>query len=253
MACSRPHTVSVPPMSLVGAWSPLWGCAVPPQSGFPRSLWSGAAVRGQGSAEHCRAPLALDLTPCPTCPGPPQTGRGGSAASDAGPAALAMPRARVAAGRVSAMGMETCAVATVTTSAGSASARTTLKVPTASSAPLATMGTPGEPGARQEGRGRVRDGMGQDGTCLMLLLSPPSTQGWWLLFPGVWGSCPPHQRVLSGAGLTPGWGAAASRGRGSESRAGSVLLCVGCLSHRVAAALCPWDPLSPTHPHLLPR
>lgn len=207
---------------------------------------------GQGSAEHCRAPPALGLTLRPTCPGPPQTGRGGSAASGAGPAALATPRARAAAGRASAMGMETRAVATVTTSAGSASARTTLKVPTASSAPLATTGTLGEPGARQEGQGVVKDGMGQGGTSLTLLLSPLSTQGWWLLFPGVWGSCPPHQCVLSGSGLTPGWGAAASRGRGSESRAGPVLLCVGCLGHRVAAALCPRDPLSPTHPHLLP-
>lgn len=195
--------------------------------------------------------------PCPdsvSClPWPPQTGRGGSAASGAGPAALATPPARAAAGPASATGTGTRAVATVTTSAGSASARTTPKVPTASSAPLATTGTPGEPGAHREGQGGLGTGWDGAGPGLTLLLSPSSPQGQWLLFPGVWGPHPSHQRVLSGAGLTPGGGAAASRGWGSESRAGPVLLCVGCLGHRGATALCPRDPLSPAHPHLLPR
>lgn len=116
--------------------------------------------------------------PCPdsvSClPGPPQTGHGGSAANGAGPAASAMPRALVAAGPASATGMGTRAVATVTTSAGSASARTTLKVPTASSAPLATMGTPGEPGALQEGQsglGTGQVGMGRDRTDALAVFS----------------------------------------------------------------------------------
>lgn len=163
--------------------------------------------------------------------GPPQTGRGGSTVNGAGPAALATPRARVAAGPASATGTGTLAAATVTTSAGSASARTTPKVPTASSAPPATMGTPGEPGASRVGQGVVRDMVGCGKTGLTLLLSPLSPQGWWLLFPGVWGPRPPHQRVLSGSGLTPRWGAAASKRWGSESRARPVLLRVGCLGH----------------------
>lgn len=61
--------------------------------------------------------------------------------------------------------------------------------------------------------------------------SSPSPQGRWLLLPGVWGPRPPHQRVLGGTGLTPGWGAAASRWWGSESRARPFILCVGCFGH----------------------
>lgn len=88
----------------------------------------------------------------------------------AGPAASATPQALVAAGPVSATGMGTHAEATVTTSAGSASARTTLRVPTASSAPLDTTGTPGEPGASQvgQGGGGVRNVAGWDRTGLTL-------------------------------------------------------------------------------------
>lgn len=149
--------------------------------------------------------------------------------SGAGPAASGTPQAPAAAGPASAMGMGTLAEATVTTSAGSASARTTPRVPTASSAPLATTGTLGEPGASQARVG-VRDVAGRGRADLTLpLLSPP--QGRWLLLPGVWGSCPPHQRVLSGTGLTPVWGPPASRWRGSKSGAWPVLLCVGCLGH----------------------
>lgn len=77
----------------------------------------------------------------------------------------------MAAGPASATGTGTRAVATVTTSAGSASARTILKVPTASSAPPATMGTPGEPGVSQVGPGGVRDMMGWGGNGLTFLLS----------------------------------------------------------------------------------
>lgn len=139
---------------------PLMGFALPPQPrlcspSFETALW------GQGSAEPVsRAPstLAPDSVSCLL--GPPQTGRGGSTVNGVGLEASAMPQARVAAGPASAMGMGTRAVATATTSAGSASARTTLRVPTASSAPLATMGTPGEPGAGQAGQGGVKDGMG---------------------------------------------------------------------------------------------
>lgn len=211
---------------------------------FEAARWGQA---GQLSGPSCPCPDSVSHLL-----GPPQTGRGGSTANGAGLAALATPRARVAAGPASATGMGTRAAATVTTSAGSASVRTTPKVPTASSAPPATMGTLGEPGASQVGQGVVRDVVGQ-GKAGLTLFFPPSPQGWWLLFPGVWGACPPYQRVLSGAGLTPGWGAAASRRWGSENWARPVLLRVGCLSHRGAAALCPWDPLSPPHPHLLPR
>lgn len=72
-----------------------------------------------------------------------RTGHGGSTVKGAGLAAMAMPRALVAADPVSATGMGTHAMAIVTTSAGCASARTTLRVPTASSAPQATTGIPG--------------------------------------------------------------------------------------------------------------
>lgn len=72
-----------------------------------------------------------------------RTGRGGSTVNGAGLAALAMPRAQEAVGPASATVMGTHAVATVTTSAGSASARTTQREPTASFVHQATMGTPG--------------------------------------------------------------------------------------------------------------
>lgn len=67
----------------------------------------------------------------------------------AGLAALATPQAQEAVGPASAMVMGTHAVATVTTSAGSASARTTQREPTASFAHQATTATPGEPGGQQ--------------------------------------------------------------------------------------------------------
>lgn len=72
-----------------------------------------------------------------------RTGRGGSTVNGAVLAALAMPQAQEAVGPASAMVMGTHAVATVTTSAGSASARTTQREPTASFAHQATTGTPG--------------------------------------------------------------------------------------------------------------
>lgn len=87
--------------------------------------------------------LGLPLTLCPAC-WAPQTGHGGNTASNAGLAASATPQAQAAAGPASATGMGTRGVATATASAASASARTTLREPTASSAPLATMGTPGK-------------------------------------------------------------------------------------------------------------
>lgn len=76
--------------------------------------------------------------------GPPQTGHGGNTVNGAGLAALAMQRALVAADPASVTGMETHVVATVTTSVGSASARTILKVPTVRFALQDTMGTPGK-------------------------------------------------------------------------------------------------------------
>lgn len=62
----------------------------------------------------------------------------------AGPAALATQPAPVAADPASVMGTGTHVVATVTTSLGSASARTTLRVPTVRFALQGIMGTPGK-------------------------------------------------------------------------------------------------------------
>lgn len=62
----------------------------------------------------------------------------------AGLAALATQLALVAADPASVMGTETHVVATVTTSVGSASARTILRVPTVRFALQDTMGTPGK-------------------------------------------------------------------------------------------------------------
>lgn len=71
-----------------------------------------------------------------------RTGHGGNTVNGAGLAALAMQRALVAADPASVTGMETHVVATVTTSVGSASARTILRVPTVRFALQDTMGTP---------------------------------------------------------------------------------------------------------------
>lgn len=71
-----------------------------------------------------------------------RTGRGGNTVNGAGLAALAMQPALVAADPASVTGMGTHVVATVTTSLGSASARTTLRVPTVRFALQDTMGTP---------------------------------------------------------------------------------------------------------------
>lgn len=141
---------------------PAPGPSVPLPVQRPPSLWdlhfllslgtSCPALSQLGSERVGLLPaLAPDPASCP--PGPPQTGRGGTTVSGAGLAASGTPRAPAAVGPASAMGMGTLAEATVTTSAGSASARTTPRVPTASSAPLATMGTLGEPGASQAGVG----------------------------------------------------------------------------------------------------
>lgn len=166
----------------------------------------------------------------------------------AGLAALATQQALVAAGPASATGMETHAVATVTTSVGSASARTILRVPTVRFARQDTMGTPGASGTCGAWcRGAPWDKMMRSDTIL------PSLQSWRLLLPGVWGPRPPHQRVLGGSGLPPFWGTDAPRWRGGESWAWPVLLRVGCLGHRRAAALRSRDTVSPAHPHLLSR
>lgn len=171
-----PRQASVPPISLSGPHFPLLGLAIAPDlgPGYP-PLKQSSGVRNQLSQLVRPLPaLAPDSVSCLL--GPPQTGRGGSTANGAGPAASAMPQARAAVGPASAMGMGTRAVATVTTSAGSASARTTPRVPTASSAPPATTGTPGEPGASQAGWG-FRDGAGRGGTGLMLTLCLPRASG----------------------------------------------------------------------------
>ena len=132
----------------------LLGFAVAPQSGFQLPSFEPGGV-GEGRAPSHPFPDSASWLL-----GPPQTGPGGNTANGAGRAALVTPQAQEAAGPASATGMGTHAEATATTSAGSASARTTLRAPTASSAPLATMGTPGEPGASQAGQGGVRDVVG---------------------------------------------------------------------------------------------
>lgn len=108
------------------------------RSGIGRASWSGLlSVLASDSVSHLL--------------GPPQTGHGGITANGAGLVAMAMPQAQVAAGPASAMGMGIHAVDTVTTSAGSASVRIILRVPTVSFVPRATTGTPGEPGASRVG------------------------------------------------------------------------------------------------------
>lgn len=79
-----------------------------------------------------------------------RTGHGGNTVNGAGLAALATQLALVAAGPASVTGMETHVVATVTTSVGSASARTILRVPTVRFALQGTMETP-EPAAPASG------------------------------------------------------------------------------------------------------
>lgn len=108
-------------------------CPRPPQD--PRPPAAPGTVAATSTATAASGGLASAMSA--------RTGRGGSTANGAGLAASVTPQAQVAAGPASATGMGTHAEATVTTSAGSASARTTLRAPIASSAPLATTGTPG--------------------------------------------------------------------------------------------------------------
>lgn len=141
----------MPPTPLVGLSIPSWDLQLLPSRGSSYPPLSQVGLGRVGLL------LALAADSASWLLGPPQTGRGGNTANGAGRAALVTPQAQAAAGPASATGMGTHAEATATTSAGSASARTTLRAPTASSALLATMGTPGEPGATQAGQGGVRD------------------------------------------------------------------------------------------------
>lgn len=105
----------------------------PPQDPLPPAAPETAAATSTATAASGGLASAMSA----------KTGRGGSTVNGAGLAASAMLRAQAAAGPASATGTGTHAVATATTSAGSASARTTLRVPTASFAPPATTGIPG--------------------------------------------------------------------------------------------------------------
>lgn len=143
-----PHCLLLAPGRL--QWHPpLWRGLSPPSwallvsqvgPGYPPLKQPGEGRDQLSQLGRPLPALAPDSASCLL--GLPQTGPGGSTVNGAGPAALAMPRARAAADPASAMSTGTHAAATVTTSAGSASARTTPRVPTASSALLATMGDP---------------------------------------------------------------------------------------------------------------